>query len=167
MRRVGTVVRGIRTPIIKQGDDLVNLVEVSLLNASKEEKFEFREKDVVGITEAVVAICQNNFVTVDEVVNDLKNKFKSDDIGVVFPILSRNRYSLILECIAKAFKHVHLLLSFPADEVGNHLVDPEQMYELGVNPYSDSFEEKNTERLLDMISFIPLLALTMLSITKD
>lgn len=142
MRRVGTVVRGIRTPIIKQGDDLVNLVEESLLNASKEEDFKFKEKDVVGITEAVVAICQNNFVTVDDVVKDLKRKFKSDDIGVIFPILSRNRYSLILECIAKAFKNVHLLLSFPADEVGNHLVDPERMYELGVNPYSDSFEEK-------------------------
>jgi F420-0:gamma-glutamyl ligase len=146
MRYIGTCVRGIRTPVIKQGDNLEDVVVDSLLKASKEHKFEFNDRDVVGITEAVVAITQGNYVSKKELVKEIKKIFPND-IGVVFPILSRNRFSLILESIAQASKEVHVLLSYPSDEVGNHLMDVDKMYELGLNPYSDSFEEKRYREL--------------------
>lgn len=140
MRRVGTVVRGIRTPIIKHGDDLVEVVTDSLIKASKSENFEFRDSDVVGITEAVVGITQGNYVTLEQLVEELKKNFPKD-VGVVFPILSRNRFSLILKAIAQASKEVHVLLSYPSDEVGNHLINQELVDEKGVDMYNDSFEE--------------------------
>lgn len=123
MRNVGTVVRGIRTPIIKENDDLANIVVDSLLKAKKSEGFEFRDKDIVAITEAVVGISEGNYVTVDDIVKDLTNKFPSKNIGVVYPILSRNRFSIILKAIARSMKRVTLLLSFPSDEVGNGILD--------------------------------------------
>jgi F420-0:gamma-glutamyl ligase len=140
MRRVGTVVRGIRTPIIKHGDDLIEVVTDSLMKASKSEKFELKDRDVIGITEAVVGITQGNYVTLDQLVEEIKEKFPKD-VGVVFPILSRNRFSLILKAIAKASKEVHVLLSYPSDEVGNHLVGQELIDGKGVDMYKDSFEE--------------------------
>ncbi len=140
MRYIGTCVRGIRTPVIKQGDDLEDVVVSSLLRASKGHNFEFNDKDVVAITEAVVAITQGNYVSLSQLSNEIKKKFPND-IGVVFPILSRNRFSLILSAVAKACKEVHVLLSYPSDEVGNHLMNVDKMYEVGLNPYSDSFEE--------------------------
>lgn len=124
MRTVGTVVRGIRTPIIKKGDNLVDIVVDSLMIASKNHDFSFNDRDVVTITEAVVAISEGNYVTIDDVVLDLHNKFTSRKIGIVFPILSRNRFSLILKSIARAMDEITILLSFPNDEVGNGILDP-------------------------------------------
>ena len=127
MRNVGTVVRGIRTPIIKEHDDLASIVVNSLLEASKSENFSFRDKDVVAITEAVVGISEGNYVTVDDIAEDLVNKFPSKNIGVVFPILSRNRFSMILKGIARGMDKITMLLSFPADEVGNGILDENKL----------------------------------------
>ena len=123
MRTVGTVVRGIRTPIIKENDDLATIVVDSLMNASEKEGFNFRDRDVVAITEAVVGISEGNYVTVDDIATDMRNKFPSGNIGVVFPILSRNRFSMILKGIARGMDKITMLLSFPADEVGNGILD--------------------------------------------
>ena len=123
MRSVGTVVRGIRTPIIKENDDLASIVVESLMSAKESEGFKFRDKDVVAITEAVVGISEGNYVTVDDIADDLIEKFPSKNIGVVFPILSRNRFSMILKGIARAMDKITMLLSFPADEVGNGILD--------------------------------------------
>ena len=123
MRNVGTVVRGIRTPIVKEHDDLASIVVDSLMKAQESEGFSFRDRDVVAITEAVVGISEGNYVTVDEIAADLKNKFPSGNIGVVFPILSRNRFSMILKGIARAMNKITMLLSFPSDEVGNGILD--------------------------------------------
>lgn len=142
MRSVGTVVRGIRTPIIKEGMDLAHIVVDSVINASKEEGFTFKNRDVIGITEAVVAISDGNYAFVDDVAEDIKNKFPSGHVGVIFPILSRNRFSLILKGIARGSKKVTILLSYPADEVGNHLFDDELLEEHGINPYIDVLDEK-------------------------
>ena len=125
MRCVGTVVRGIRTPIIKANDNLANIVVESLLKAKESEGFEFHDKDVVAITEAVVAISENNYATVDDVATDIKKKFPSGDIGLINPIVSRNRFSLFLKGIARGCKHITIQLSFPSDEVGNDVLDEE------------------------------------------
>ena len=127
MRNVGTVVRGIRTPIIKEHDDLASIVVNSLLEASESENFSFRDKDVVAITEAVVGISEGNYVTVDDIAEDLVHKFPSKNIGVVFPILSRNRFSMILKGIARGMDKITMLLSFPADEVGNGILDENKL----------------------------------------
>ena len=127
MRNVGTVVRGIRTSIIKEHDDLASIVVNSLLEASESENFSFRDKDVVAITEAVVGISEGNYVTVDDIAEDLVNKFPSKNIGVVFPILSRNRFSMILKGIARGMDKITMLLSFPADEVGNGILDENKL----------------------------------------
>ena len=123
MRNVGTVVRGIRTPIIKENDDLANIVVNAVVEASLIEGFEFKDRDIIAITEAVVGISEGNYVTVDDIVKDLKSKFPSGNIGVVFPILSRNRFSMILKAIARAMDKITILLSFPSDEVGNGILD--------------------------------------------
>ena len=135
MRCVGTVVRGIRTPIIKENDDLASIVVDSLMKAKESEGFEFRDKDVVAITEAVVGISEGNYVTVDDIATDLQEKFPSKNIGVVFPILSRNRFSMILKGIARGMDKITMLLSFPSDEVGNGILDENLLdnseYDLG------------------------------------
>lgn len=123
MRNVGTTVRGIRTPIIKENDDLANIVVNSLMAAKESEGFEFKDKDIVAITEAVVGISEGNYVTVDDIASDVRNKFPSRNIGVVYPILSRNRFSMILKGIARGMDKITMLLSFPADEVGNNILD--------------------------------------------
>jgi len=146
MRYIGTCVRGIRTPIIKEGDNLEKIVVDSILRASKEHKFELRDRDVVGVTEAVVAITQSNYISKKQLIAEFKKVFP-DTVGVVFPILSRNRFSLILECIASACKEVHVLFSYPSDEVGNHLMNIDKMYEVGLNPFTDSFEEDKYRKL--------------------
>ena len=125
MRCVGTVVRGIRTPIIKENDDLANIVVNSLMKAKENEKFEFKDKDIVAITEAVVGISEGNYVSVDDIAEDIKNKFPNKKIGLVYPILSRNRFSMILKGIARAMNKITMLLSFPSDEVGNGILDEE------------------------------------------
>lgn len=140
-RTVGTTTRGIRTPILKEGDDLINIVVDSILEASKSEGFKLNDRDVVGITESLVARAQGNYATAEAIAKDIKDKFPGD-IGLVFPILSRNRFSILLKGISMSGKKVHLLLSYPSDEVGNHLMDIEKMESLKINPYSDLLTEK-------------------------
>ena len=136
-RRVGTVSRGIRCPIFREGDNLADLVADSVLGAAASEGFELRDKDVISITESVVARVQGNYVTIDDIAADVQAKLGSDTIGVIFPILSRNRFSICLRGIAKACKKIVLMLSYPSDEVGNELVSLDKIDEAGVNPYSD------------------------------
>ena len=140
-RMVGTVSRGIRIPIIKEGDDLANIVVDCLIDASKESGFNFNDKDVVGITEAVVARSQGNYATTQQIATDIKNKFGGETVGVVFPIMSRNRFSIVLKGIAKGAKKIVLMLSYPSDEVGNHLVSIDMLDEKGINPWSDVLTE--------------------------
>lgn len=142
-RTIGTQVRGIRAPIVKQGDDIVEIVIDSLKKSWEAEQYQLKDRDVVGITESLIARTQGNYVTVDDIAADLKAKFKEDEIGVVFPILSRNRFSIILKGIARAFSKVHLLLSYPSDEVGNHLMDVDKMDEMKINPYTDILSEED------------------------
>ncbi len=139
MRTFGTISRGIKTPIIKEGDDLVDIVCTSLTNACKKENVELNDRDVVAITEAVVGISQGNYATVDQIAQDVKNKFGENTVGLVFPILSRNRFSIPLKGIARGAKRLVIQLSYPLDEVGNALVDPEIFYESGINPYDTAF----------------------------
>lgn len=129
MRNVGTVIRGIRTPIIKEGDDLANIVVDSLLRAQESEGFQFRDKDIVAITEAVVGISEGNYVSVDDISEDMVRKFPSKKIGLVFPILSRNRFSMILKGIARGMDKITIQLSFPGDEVGNGILDEDKLDE--------------------------------------
>ena len=141
MRNVGTVVRGIRTPIIKENDDLATIVIDSLMAAKESEGFEFRDKDIVAITEAVVGISEGNYVTVDDIAEDLQKKFPSKNIGVVNPILSRNRFSIVLKGIARGMDKITLLTSFPADEVGNGILDERILDKSGFNLGSIISEE--------------------------
>lgn len=136
-RMVGTVARGLRSPIITQGDDIVRIVTDVVLKASKAENFTVRDRDIVSITESVVARAQGNYAHIDAIAQDIRAKFGDDTIGVIFPILSRNRFAVCLRGIAKGAKKIVLMLSYPADEVGNHLVDLDLLDEKGVNPWSD------------------------------
>lgn len=151
MRCVGTVVRGIRTGVIKSGDNLENIVVNSVLNASKEDNFEIRDRDIIAITEAVVGIATGNYASVDDIAFDIKRKFPNGEVGLVFPILSRNRFSMILKGIARGCKKIYMLLSYPSDEVGNHLFDDELLYKNDINPYSDSFDEITYRKLFGNI----------------
>ena len=136
-RCVGTVSRGIRCPIIRQGDDLAKIVADSVLTAAENEGFEMRDKDVISVTESVVARSQGNYASVDDIAADVKNKLGGETIGVIFPILSRNRFAICLRGIAKGAKKIVLMLSYPSDEVGNELVSLDKIDAAGVNPYSD------------------------------
>ena len=146
-RRVGTVSRGVRAPIIRQGDDLVKIVVDSVLNASKSENFEVRDKDVIAVTEAVVARAQGNYAHVDNIAKDVKDKFGDDTVGVIFPILSRNRFAICLKGIAKGCRKVVLMLSYPSDEVGNHLISIDELDDKGINPWSDVLTEEKYREL--------------------
>ena len=146
-RLVGTISRGVRAPIIRENDDICKIVVESVINASISEGFSFHDKDVIGITEAVVARAQGNYATVDDVAADIKNKFPEGTIGVVFPILSRNRFSICLKGIARGAKKIVLMLSYPSDEVGNHLVSLDQLDENNVNPWSDVLTEAKYREL--------------------
>ena len=141
-RTTGVVSRGIRWGIIKQGDDLITIVKDSVLEAVKEENIKVRDRDIVGVTEAVVARAQGNYCSCDDIAKDVKAKFGDSTIGLIFPILSRNRFSLILKGIARGAKKIVLMLSYPSDEVGNHLVSLDQVDEEGINPYSDVLTEE-------------------------
>ena len=142
-RLVGTVSRGIRAPIIRKGDDIASIVAESVLAASKsQDGFTLREKDVIAVTEAVVARAQGNYATVDDIAADVKAKFGDETVGVIFPILSRNRFAICLRGIAKGLKKIVLMLSYPSDEVGNHLVDLDKLDEAGINPWTDVLTEK-------------------------
>lgn len=136
-RMVGTVSRGIRTPIIRSGDDLVEIVTNSLLEAAKEDGFALRDRDIVAMTEAIVARAQGNYASVDDIAADVKAKLGGGTVGVIFPILSRNRFAICLRGIAKGCRKIVLMLSYPSDEVGNHLVSLDAVDEKGVDPYKD------------------------------
>lgn len=141
-RVVGTVARGLRCPIINQGDNIEEIVVDSVLQASEIEGFSIQDKDVVSVTESIVARAQGNYATLDQVAKDIQAKFGDDTIGVIFPILSRNRFATTLRGIAKGAKKIVIMLSYPADEVGNHLVDVNMLDDKGINPWADVLTEK-------------------------
>ena len=136
-RMIGTVSRGVRAPIIKKGDDIVEIVTASVLEAAKDENISFNDRDIVAMTEAIVARAQGNYASVDNIAKDVNQKFGGETVGVIFPILSRNRFAICLRGIAKGVKKVVLMLSYPSDEVGNHLISLDALDEKGVDPYTD------------------------------
>ena len=146
-RMVGTVSRGVRAPIIRNGDNIVDIVTESIITAAKEEGYGIRNRDIVAMTEAIVARAQGNYASVDDIAEDVKAKLGGDTVGVIFPILSRNRFAICLRGIAKGAKKVVLMLSYPSDEVGNHLISLDMLDEKGVNPYSDVLDLKKYREL--------------------
>lgn len=136
-RKIGTVSRGVRCPIIREGDDLASIVVESVLDAAKSEDFAIRDRDVIAVTESIVARSQGNYASVDAIASDVHAKFNDETVGVIFPILSRNRFAICLRGIAKGVKKVVLMLSYPSDEVGNELVSLSKLDDAGINPYSD------------------------------
>jgi len=147
MRYTGVTSRGIITPIFQQGDDLVSSIVTSVKEASENEGFSLNDGDIVGVTEAVVARTQGNYATTDQIAADVRAKLGGEDVGIVFPIMSRNRFSVVLKGIAMGCKKLYVQLSYPSDEVGNLLVDRDIFDEAGVNPYTDSFTEKEFRKL--------------------
>jgi len=141
MRTTGTQATGIRTPIINEGDDLPKIVVDSLIEHCKEAGAEINDGDIIGITEAVVARAQGNYATIEQIAKDVREKFPSGPVGVVFPILSRNRFSILLRGVAAGAERLIIQLSYPTDEVGNHIIDPDLLFDAGVNPYKDVFNE--------------------------
>ena len=146
-RMVGTISRGVRAPIIRSGDNLAEIVTASVLEAAKSEGYEIRNRDIVAMTEAIVARAQGNYATVDDIASDIKAKFGGEDVGVIFPILSRNRFAICLRGIARGAKKVVIMLSYPSDEVGNHLISLDQLDEKGVDPYRDVLSEAKYREL--------------------
>jgi hypothetical protein len=146
-RKVGTVSRGIRCPIIRQGDDLAKIVADSVLEAAEAEGFPLHDRDVISLTESIVARAQGNYATVDAISEDVRNKFGGGTVGVIFPILSRNRFAICLKGIAMGAKKIVLMLSYPSDEVGNELVSLDKIDEAGINPYSDVLSEAKYREL--------------------
>ena len=145
-RTVGTVVRGVRTPIIRQGDKLDDIITDCIFNCAEKEKFSFSDRDIVGVTESLLARAQGNFVSLDSVGKDINEKF-GDEVGVLFPMLSRNRFSLILDGIARGVKKCYVQLNYPNDEVGNPIANLDKMYEKNINPYTDEFTEEEYKKI--------------------
>ena len=146
-RRVGTVSRGIRCPIIREGDNLADIIVDSVLLAAESEGFEIRDRDVIAATESIVARAQGNYASVDNIAEDVKNKLGGETIGIILPILSRNRFSICLKGMARGAKKVVLMLSYPSDEVGNELVSQDKLDAAGVNPYSDVLDQERYREL--------------------
>ena len=146
-RMVGTVSRGLRAPIIRSGDDLVDIVSSTVITAAKEDGFSIKDRDIVAMTEAIVARAQGNYASTDDIAEDVRRKFGGETVAVIFPILSRNRFSVCLTGIAKGAKKIVLMLSYPSDEVGNHLISLDKLDECGVNPYSDVLDLKKYREL--------------------
>ena len=144
---IGTVSRGVRTPIIRSGDDIVEIVTNSVLEAAADDGFAIRDRDIIAMTEAIVARAQGNYATVDNIADDVRAKFGGETVGVIFPILSRNRFAICLRGIASGAKKIVLMLSYPSDEVGNHLVSLDALDEKGINPYSDVLDLKKYREL--------------------
>ena len=165
MRYVGTVVRGIRTPIIKEDTNLVDTVIDSLIKAKEAEGFEFRDRDIIAITEAVVGISEGNYVTVDDIANDVLSKFEDKEVGLVFPILSRNRFSMILKGIARGMDKITMLLSFPQDEVGNGIMDTERLENSDFNLASVITEDDYRKYFGDFIH--PFTGINMVDFYKE
>ena len=166
VRTVGTTVRGIRTPIVKKGDNIVDIVVDSVLEAAKHENIQLRNSDIVGITESLVARAQGNYANEEDIIEDINNKFEND-IGIVFPILSRNRFSIILKAIAKTEKKLYVILNYPTDEVGNQLMDIEKMYNLKINPYTDVFDENEYRKLFGENVYHPFTGIDYVKVYKD
>ena len=150
-RLIGTISRGVRAPIIRQGDDIAAIVAESVLAASQSEDIAIRDRDVVAVTEAVVARAQGNYATVDQIAEDIKAKFPNGEIGVIFPILSRNRFAICLKGIARGAKKIVLMLSYPSDEVGNHLIDFDSLDAAGINPWGDVLTEQKYRELFGIV----------------
>ena len=146
-RMIGTVSRGVRTPIIRQGDDLVKIVTDSVLEAAVDGGFEIRNRDIIAMTEAIVARAQGNYASVDDIADDVRAKFGGETVGVIFPILSRNRFAICLRGIASGAKKIVLMLSYPSDEVGNHLISLDAIDDKGVDPYRDVLDLKTYREL--------------------
>lgn len=146
-RLVGTVSRGIRAPIIREGDDISKIVVDSVLSAAESSGFQIHDQDIIAVTEAVVARAQGNYATVQQIAQDIKSKFGGETMGVIFPILSRNRFAMCLKGIAMGAKKIVLMLSYPSDEVGNHLVDLDALDEKGINPWIDVLTEERFHQL--------------------
>ncbi|MBR0416675.1 MAG: coenzyme F420-0:L-glutamate ligase [Firmicutes bacterium] len=146
-RCFGTISRGVRAPIIKTGDDIAQIVADSILKASKEEGVALRDRDVIAVTESVVARAQGNYATTEQIAADIRAKFPGGEFGIIMPILSRNRFAILLRGMAKGAKKIYLMLSYPSDEVGNHLISEERMDEAGVNPYTDVLTEAKWREL--------------------
>jgi len=146
-RKIGTVSRGVRAPIVREGDDMAAIVVNSVLEAAEAEGFALRDRDVVAVTESVVARAQGNYASVDAIAKDVKAKLGGETVGVIFPILSRNRFAICLRGIARGSKKVVLMLSYPSDEVGNELVSLDKLDEAGINPYSDVLTETEYRKL--------------------
>ncbi len=145
-RTIGTRVFGIRAPIVREGDDVADIVLNALEQASRQDGIALRDRDVIGVTESLVARAQGNYVTLDDIAAEIREKYPAGEVGVVFPILSRNRFSLILKAIARGARRVHVQLSYPADEVGNPLMDPDAMDALGIDPSRDVLSEEEYRR---------------------
>ena len=141
-RMLGTVSMGVRAPIIREGDDLIKIVTESIMGAIESSNLQPHDRDIVAITEAIVARSQGNYANVDQIAQDIRNKFGGGTVGVIFPILSRNRFAICLRGIAKGCKKVVLMLSYPSDEVGNHLVDWDMLDSCGIDPYRDILTEE-------------------------
>ena len=150
-RMLGTVSMGVRAPIIREGDDLAKIVTGSILDAIREDGLTPHDRDIVAMTESIVARAQGNYCSVDDIAEDIRAKFGGETLGVIFPILSRNRFSICLRGIAKGCKKVVLMLSYPSDEVGNHLIDLDSIDEKGVNPYSDVLTEAKFRELFGYV----------------
>ncbi|MBR4123034.1 MAG: coenzyme F420-0:L-glutamate ligase [Clostridia bacterium] len=152
-RLIGTVSRGIRCPIIREGDNLAQIVSTSVLEAAKSEGFSLRDRDVISLTESIVARAQGNYASVDDIATDIKSKFGEETVGVIFPILSRNRFAICLKGIARGAKKIVLMLAYPSDEVGNELADWDKIDEAGINPHSDVL---SLERYREVFGVHPL-----------
>ena len=146
-RKVGTVSRGLRAPIIKEGEDLAQIVIDTVMDAAAAGEFTIKDRDILAVTESILARAQANYATTDQIAADVKAKLGGETIGVIFPILSRNRFAICLRGIAKGAKKIVLMLSYPSDEVGNHLVDIDLLDEKGINPYSDVLTQARFEEL--------------------
>jgi len=146
-RMIGTISRGVRAPIIKSGDDLSEIVTNSIIEAAKDGGYVIKDRDIIAMTESIVARAQGNYATVEDIATDVKNKFGGETVGVIFPILSRNRFAICLRGIAMGAKKIVLMLSYPSDEVGNHLVSLDAVDNKGVNPYSDVLDLKKYREL--------------------
>ena len=141
-RFIGTSSRGVRLPILKEGDDLARCVVDSIMSAVDNKELEVKDRDIIAITESIVARSQGNYATIDDIASSIKSKMNADHIGVIFPILSRNRFSILLKGMARATKKITVMLSYPSDEVGNALISLDDLDASGVNPYSDVLDNK-------------------------
>ena len=150
-RTFGTVSIGLRAPIIRDGDNLANIVVDTVLKAMENDGLKPRDRDIVAMTEAIVARAQGNYCTVEDIAQDVREKLGGETVGLIFPILSRNRFSVCLRGIAKGCKKIVLMLSFPSDEVGNHLIDPDVLDEAGVDPYRDVLTEEKYRALFGFV----------------